>query len=76
MSPTLKRIFFVFFKTFFWIGVIGVIFYVILSIIFYFIGPDQFMSIQNFVISNRIVYLVPVSIIVCFFATGYFKADD
>ncbi|MBA2761207.1 MAG: hypothetical protein H0U39_04445 [Segetibacter sp.] len=76
MAPTLKRILFVFFKTCFWIGVIGVISYVILSIIFYFIGPDQFMSLQNFVISTGFVYFVPISVLICFFATGYFKAED
>ncbi len=76
MAPTLKRILFVFFKTCFWIGVIGIIFYIILSIIFYFIGLEQFMSLQNFVISTRIVYFVPASILICFLATGYFKADD
>jgi uncharacterized protein YqgC (DUF456 family) len=74
--PVLKKIVFVFFKTCFWIGVIGLIAYVILSIIFYFIGLEQFMSLQRFVVSTRIVYLVPVVILICFFAAGFFKDDD
>ncbi len=76
MAPTLKRILFVFFKTCFWISVIGAISYVVLSIIFYFIGSEQFISLQKFVISTRIVYFIPISMLICFFATGFFKADD
>ncbi len=76
MASGLKKFFFVFFKTCFWIGVISAIAYLILSIIFYFIGLEQFLSLQKFVISTRIAYVVPVSMLICFFATGFFKEDD
>lgn len=76
MASGLKKFFFVFFRTCFWIGVIGIISYLILSVIFYFIGLEQFMSLQRFVVSTRIVYLVPVAMLICFFATGFLKEDD
>jgi hypothetical protein len=76
MPPTLRRFFFVFFRTCFWIGVIGLVAYLILSIIFYLIGREQFLSLQKFVISSRIVYFVPVAMLICFLATGFFKTED
>ncbi len=76
MTSGLKKFFFVFFRTCFWIGVIGAIFYLILSIIFYFIGLEQFLSLQKFVISTRLAYVVPVLMLICFLAIGFFKEED
>ena len=76
MHPALKQFLFVFFKTCFWIGVIGVIGYLIISIIFYFTGLEQFWSVQRFIISTRLAYIVPASLLICFLATGFFKAED
>jgi hypothetical protein len=60
-------------KVLFWVALLGVCAYLLLSIAFYFIGQDQFDNLQQFILSHRTTFLIPVLLLVGWLGMRIFK---
>jgi len=72
----MKRLLYFLCKVFFWVSILAICAYALLSVVFYFIGSDQFQNLQQTIIASRLVFLVPILFIVGFIGKILFKDDE